>query len=57
MKMHVVHYLSDVESNRRQLVLVYVWPADKPTLAEKLAMQTFLAAIKRIQKFAKPATP
>lgn len=55
MVMHVLHMpAGKISDDQRQLVQVSVWPADKPTLVEKLAMQHFLAAIKQLREAAKP---
>jgi hypothetical protein len=44
---HIAHYPEGkIHPDQRQLVNVQVWPADKPTLAEKLAYQRFLESLK-----------
>jgi len=55
MVIHVLHYpAGKISNDQRQLVQVSVWPADKPTLVEKLAMQSFLASVKKLREAAKP---
>lgn len=55
MVMHVLHIpAGKISSDQRQLVQVSVWPADKPTLVEKLAMQAFLASVKKLRSASKP---
>jgi hypothetical protein len=55
MVMHVLHIpAGKIHSDQRQLVQVSVWPADKPTLVEKLAMQAFLASVKKLRLASKP---
>lgn len=54
MVVHIQHYPEGrIARDSRQLVHVNVWPADKPTLAEKLAMQSFLESLKRLKSVAR----
>lgn len=53
MVVHVQFYPEGkIHRDQRSLVHVNVWPADKPTLVEKLAMQKFLASVKELRKVA-----
>lgn len=55
MVMHVLHMPEGaINGDSRQLVQVSVWPADKPTLVEKLAMQAFLASVKKLRSASQP---
>lgn len=55
MVMHVLHIPEGkIANDQRQLIQVSVWPADKPTLVEKLAMQAFLASVKKLRLASKP---
>jgi len=50
--MHTTYFAGsdDPARGHRPMLNVVVWPADKPTQAEHLAVQNLLDAIQRVQK-------
>jgi hypothetical protein len=51
LKIQVVHYPAHVSGNRdeRSGMVVYLFPGDNPGIKEKLAFQSFLSAVQRLQ--------
>lgn len=51
MLVHVTFYPGDPGPlDRPPMVSVDVWPADKPTVRERIAFRRYLAAVKRLRR-------